>query len=230
MKKRFAYIALIFTFSVTLFVVPIVSAESTIYSGTNRTSPGAPATTPPNQSSTPTTSEQQIIKDRIQALKTKLKIQLTAIQADRIKTRCAAAQEIVKTLNARVNTNSTIRTQAYQDITSDLNNLVAKLKAKNVDATQLEQEITSLGSQILTYKTSLTTYQQDLNDLVSYDCTTDPAGFQAALVTARNDRATLSTTVLGIRSYATTTVKPTLTTIRTLLSGQNTSSSNEGSH
>ena len=53
------------------------------------------------------------------------------------------------------------------------------LKAKGVDTTTLESQITELKAKITTYSTDLAAYKQSLTDLKAVDCKTDPDAFQA---------------------------------------------------
>jgi hypothetical protein len=74
-----------------------------------------------------------------------------------------------------------------------------------------------LQAKITVFNTDLTTYKQALSDLKLVDCATDPAAFQAALLTARASHDTLVKDSGDIKTYVQGTVKPTLTAIKTTL-------------
>lgn len=180
---------------------------------------------------TETETETHDMTERIDKFKASFKVRLGLAEAANIKAKCVAAQGVVGKIHTRFGNSVTKRTQAYTELQKNLDKLVEKLKAKNVDTASLEQQITELKSKITTYSTNLAAYKQALSDLKEINCKTDPTGFQAALLAARSARNTLVTDVLAIRTYLVDTIKPTLKTIKTQLEGKenddDTSSTNK---
>lgn len=155
--------------------------------------------------------------DRIEKFKTKFKVNLSATLKLHIKAKCVGSQGVVGKLHTRFGNSITVRTQAYTELSKNLDKLVTKLQAKGVDTTQLETDITTLKSKIATYTNDLAAYKQTLVDLKSVDCKSDPDAFQAALEAARAAHQTLLDDVVGIKTYLKDTIKPALETIRSSL-------------
>jgi chromosome segregation ATPase len=121
------------------------------------------------------------------------------------------------------------RTKDYEALSSNLNTMLEKLNAKNIDTTELKAELTAVQTKITTFSTDLTAYKQALSDAKNADCTTDPAAFKAALQTARTARDKVVKDAADIKAYVINTIKPTLQKIRTQLSSGQTNS-NQGSN
>lgn len=207
MKRRLQYM---FGFGVALgllTVTPLVFAhtEDTV------------SATASDQSTEAKADDAATIKSRVEKLKTDLKIKLTTVEEARFKERCKAAQGTVGALITRFGTGVIKRTKAYENLSHRLEDLIPKLKAANINTTELEQQKTELDAKIATYNTDLAAYKQALNDLKAFDCVTDPTGFKAALEAARTAHAALMTDATAIRSYVVDTIKPTLSEIRTQL-------------
>jgi septation ring formation regulator EzrA len=244
MKQRLRYVLLAILASSFLLAPAFASAEggstnsSSNIAANNSASEHATNTTSDKNTTTEThpSSDTTDMDKRLTRLKTDLKINLSDTQKLHIEGRCKSAQGIVKTVGDRVDNGVTTRTQAYAELTSKLNNIVTKLKAKNIDTTTLEHELTVLQTKIATFTTDVSAYKQTLSDLKGVDCITDPTAFQAALTASRSAHDKLTSAVADIKSYVSSTVKPTLQVIRTELesqeqSGSSSNSSNqEGSH
>lgn len=208
MKKRIGAL-LLTALGLPFISLGLVLAESS-------STPTSPPTTSQNDS--------EAMKTRVEKLKTELKIKLTTSESNRIKLKCKAAQGLVSSLGGRVKGIKSNREQAHKAIIDKLNDLVTKLKAKNVDTTTLEADIAVLQTKISTFQTDLSAYDQDLTDLANLDCAADPAAFKAALEGARAARIKVSQDAMDIRGYITTVIKPLLQTIRASLVGDNTNS------
>lgn len=152
--------------------------------------------------------------DRLKARIARLNIKLTAAEASKLKTKCVAAQGIVKTQEIKVNSGITARSKAYDELLDHLDKLITKLKSANVATTDLEAERTALKTKIDTFKKDLTTYKVALSDVQAQGCLADPTAFKAALEDARTARKTVADDAAGIRSYVNDTVKPTLKTLK----------------
>jgi len=154
---------------------------------------------------------------RLEAEKKNLKEALTEAIKTRIAGRCVAAQAIVKGKLKNNGVISTTRTSLYDDVVTNLQALVTAAKAKNVDVTELQTEITTLQAKIASFKAVNTTYQQALADLSALDCKTDPTAFKAALEAARADQLAVFNSAKDIRTYLNDTVKVTLKALKTKL-------------
>lgn len=206
--REFAAVGLVVSL---LAVTPIVAAQD---SGSS--SSGSDDVT---KTETDTTNR----GDRLAKFALTFKVALNSSEKEHIMLKCVGSQGVVGKLNTKFGNSVTRRTQAYTELTKNLDNLVTKLQAKSVDTTTLESEITTLKSKIATYSTDLTAYKQALGDLKAVDCKADPTGFQAALEAARSAHDKLVTDVTDIKTYLKATIKPTLVTIRTQLESSDSS-------
>lgn len=170
------------------------------------------------------TERKAALKERVEEAKQKAKTALDAAAQKRIEDRCESAQKKVTTLETIVGERAKRRNTAYDTLLDRLNNLVTKLQAKNVDTTELEQEIATLEMKIAQFKTNLTTYRQSISDLSSLACKDDPSAFKSLLEQARAQRETVKTDAEAIKEYFKETIKPTLEEIRTALEAQGSSS------
>lgn len=234
MKYKLRYLALIGVLASFLVAVPMVRAEDSGSGGSgsgdtsNSSSSSDNTSTSTSDSSTDTTESQtetEARDTRIAKLKDDLHVHLDNAEKNALKKVCRPAQAVVARIKTHFGSSVTKRTQAYIELQKNLDSLLAKLKAKSVDTTTLEQEITTLKTKIANYKTDLMAYQQTLADLKGVDCQTDPDGFQAALDAARTAHQKLVDDTVDIKTYAQGTVKPTLEAIKKELEG--TGSNNE---
>lgn len=226
MKQRLRYLLAAGLVLPALAVAPVLAADNTSTTNTNNTS--STTTVNQNSSSTATDDNQPVdmnaVKQHIEQEKAQLKLKLTALEQQKILTKCVPAQAIIKGQTNHVEQGAPNRTKAYQELVDHINQLIDKLKAAKVDTTTLAQEVSTLKTKIATYQSALTDYKQALVDTQSVDCKTDPTGFKAALETARIKQQAVSAAVLDIRTYVTNTIKPTLVQIRTQLVAQSESS------
>lgn len=230
MKRNLRSLVLTVLTLSTLVVAPIVAAEGN--SGSSGSSGSSGAQKPAETSDKKTDAENETeTHNRLEKQKTDLKIKLTSSESERLKTRCKPAQTVVKTEHDRFSSKVVGRTRAYAELTDKLDKLVARLKAKNVDVTELQNEIAVLQTKIATFNADLAAYKQALSDLRLVNCTTDPTAFQAALVTARTAHEALLNDAKDIRSYVKDTIKVTLHSIKTALEAEEkTNKTEEGAH
>ena len=165
---------------------------------------------------------------RLEALKSSLKVKLDEVTKKKIILKCKPAQTIVEGAEKADTVIGEKRRTAYSNIASKMDALVVKLKANNIDTTELEGVIATLKEKIATFTTDMSAYQQALTDLRTLDCATDPTAFQAALTSTRSAREKVRADALAIRDYVKTTLKPALETIKTKLEAQKSNSTEEG--
>jgi len=219
MKKRLQYIIGLSLITPLMILAPVAIAH------------GQTSDSSSSSGDQLTETEKTQLQTRVEKEKTDLKIKLGTAETALIKAKCTPAQSNIKSLSTRFLTNVPQRVKAYENLSSHLNTLIDKLKAKGVDTTEITQELTTLQAKITTYNTDVTTYKQALTDAKNVNCATDPAAFKAALQTARNDRDQVIKDIADIKTYVTGTVKPTLQKIRTTLASQEQSNSqNTGSN
>ncbi len=150
---------------------------------------------------------------RIAQRKLEFKTKLTAAETKRLQDRCKPAQALIGSLNDKLGTSTTTRTQAYTELTTHITDILDKLATKNLDLETLKSNQAQLMVKINTYKADLATYKDAIGDLKDMDCAADATAFKASLEVARTDREKLATDVADIRTYVTGTVKPTLQTL-----------------
>lgn len=201
------------TIAISVMVVtPLALAETNTTSGSD----SSDKDTSSSSSSEDSTARQA----RLEKLKTDLKIKLDAKEQEKLKTRCKPAQTIVKNVGERFNTKAPGRAKIYDELVTRLNSLVTKLKAKGVDTTELEQEISMLQTKVTLFNTDLAAYKQALSDLRDVDCVTDPTAFKAALEAARTAHDKVIKDAADVKAYVKDTIKPTLQKIRSVLEEQ----------
>ena len=176
------------------------------------------------KTSSETKPDNSTLEQRIQKHKDELKAKLTTLQEDRIKLKCKASQGVVKIVGDRVNSGYPVRANAYKELQNKLTDIIAKLKAANIDSATLEQEQATLTTMAQTVKDDVTAYKQELSDLNAMDCTADPTGFKAALETARATHDKLIKDTADLKTYVHDTIKPTLQQIRDQLKTKEDSS------
>ncbi len=154
------------------------------------------------------------LQERLQKRKTAIQTRLDNVQKLRVQARCRAAQKVVGGVNNRLGNVKTRRDAAYDNTVHHLTELVTKLKAHEINTTDLEKQIAELQTKITTFKTDIAKYQEAAGDLADMDCTADPDGFKASLDQGRTLRAQVVTDAQAVHSYIQDPIKKTLQTIR----------------
>lgn len=217
MKKKITYFVMSLSLAFSVGAVPLAAhAESIGRVGASRANAQVETTTTDVPTTTATDDSAGRVT-RLEAYKKSLKEALTAAAKARIIERCVAAQVMVKTKVTNNAATTTARTNAYDAIVKSLQSVVTAGKAKNIDVSELEAEITAMQAKIVTFQTANTAFQQALTDVGALDCKTDPTAFKAALETARTDQVAVFTSAKDIRTYLNDTVKATLQALKTKL-------------
>ena len=178
--------------------------------------------------SEPKTDSKKLL-ERLSTRKAELKTKLSTVEQERLKSKCKVAQTgAVSSLSGRIKVIETSRAEVHTNLVNRLNKLVEKLKAKDVDTTKLEAEITELKTKIATFKADLAKYRQAVIDLKAMDCVSDPDAFKASLESARTLRETVAKDAAAIKTYVNDTIKPTLKDIRAALEAKEKEESSEG--
>lgn len=202
-----------------ILVAPIIATGPIALAEASSSTPASPPTT----TSDP---EKDLLKlvdaekakatqaDRIKGRITELKVKLTVAETLKLKTKCVSAQGLVKVLDTRIDNGITARSKAYDELLSNLDGLIVRLKEAKVSTTDLEAQRTALKTKIDTFKSDLAKYKVALSDTQGLGCLADPSGFKASLEAARKSRATVATDALAIRTYVTGTIRVTLKGIK----------------
>jgi chromosome segregation ATPase len=169
-----------------------------------------------NETATPSQSvdDSASLQKRLDNRKNELKVKLTAVEQQKIQLKCKASQGNISSLKGRINGIETSRTNVHRELVDRLTKLGDKVKAQNVDITELQKEIDALKSQISTFDTDLAAYKQAVSDLTAMDCAKDPTAFKASLLAARAAHDKVAIDAKNIRSYVNDTIKPTLQQLR----------------
>ncbi len=218
MKDR---IKLLVSVLLTLPLIGVIPAAAVAHAETTTSSTTKPLITQATDAIKADTAQlKQALQARIQARKDKLQVRLSALEQQRLKTRCKSSQGVVSSLQARINGIETAHTKAHTHVVSQLTDLSAKLPAQGLDNTQLQTEITNLNAQIAKFNSDFATYKDDVSDLAVMDCAADPVGFKASLEASRNQMGLLRQEGTAIQAYLKDTIKPTLQTIRTQIAAK----------
>lgn len=153
-------------------------------------------------------------KERIEEYKKSVTDKISAAKEKRLASVCKAAQGKVTSHENNVSKAITNRKGIYENISSRLTKVIEKLKAASIDTTELEAALTEVETQSAAIVAAAEEYQTTLADLAEMDCTVDPAGFQAALTAAREQRAALVELAKALKQYIQQDVKSILQTIK----------------
>lgn len=170
-------------------------------------------TTTSNTDKTPAESDTVFIK-RQEERKKQQKVALSTAEKTKIKARCQAAQTKLNPDQGRVKGVMSNREENYGKLVNKLNELNTKLKAANVNTTQLEANIATLQTKIMTFKNDMAVYHLALQDLVKLQCQQDPDAFKAALLVVRTNVEKVKTDTHDIKEYVNGTIKPQLKELR----------------
>ncbi len=152
--------------------------------------------------------------ERIDERKSLLQTRLSNAEEARIRARCSTAQASLSSISGRLAGIEMSRSQMYEAIINRLTNAKEGLSISGIDTQQLDDIINELKSKLDNFNSVLGDYKQAIADLVGMDCATDPSGFKATLLTARQSRQSASQSAQEIREYLTGTVKQTLIDIK----------------
>lgn len=229
MKKSVAFmvsLAMIFMLVGTTVVASAEDSNSTTTTTNSGNSIGVTSTDDSNNESTTETPAEKAkaVEDRVKSRVAELKTKLTAAQTAKLKVACKPAQVKTSTLKTKLGLISTNRTTTYANITAKLTTLQTKVKAANVDTTDLDAQLTQLKTLVTTFNTDLKNYTQAVSDTAAIDCVADPTGFQASIEAARALHDKLLTDSAAIKTYLSDTIKPTLQTLKTQLEAAETES------
>lgn len=158
------------------------------------------------------------LEERLNKAKEKASEQISAAQQRRVEARCTNAQEKITNLRTKLSDSIENRRNAYTKVSTKLNELTQKLEAAGVDSTGLSAVVSEMDARLVSSRLSVDNYMQSLADLTEMDCESDPVGFKALLQEAREKRAEILSSQLGLKEFKDETLKPALQEIRESLS------------
>jgi hypothetical protein len=127
------------------------------------------------------------------------KVQLSAADKASIAAKCSLAQTAINDRRTKDTKAAGIRLQTYNELVKRLTFLVDNLSGQGSDASELLNAQNYFVASINSYLTDAGKYKTAMDDLVIMDCRTDPAGFKASLIEARQLRGQLNTDVTNVK-------------------------------
>ncbi len=191
-------VSLIAFLSVFGIVIPVTAQEAV-----------APLSTPAQQP-----EESETRAQRLESIKQARTENLNTTQLARIKTRCKSAQAKTATVQARMDVVFSNRQLVYTKITTQVSELVAKLQQAGITTTTLEATQKDMLSELDTLISAFEEHKTTLGDIAEMDCEVDPNLFQAALLTARDQKSAIRTQAAAFRDFVSTNLKTELQNVR----------------
>jgi hypothetical protein len=149
---------------------------------------------------TQTTSQPSTAAERITERKNTLKLQISTAQSQKIVSKCAAAQKLIKSITAEDNNSANKRKLVYTNISTRLAKVIDGLNKQSIESTQLKTLQAQFNDTANQYLIDASTYKMTMEDLSEMNCSADPAGFMATLTSARQLRVKLASEVGQVAS------------------------------
>jgi hypothetical protein len=146
---------------------------------------------------TQTTSQPSTAAERITERKNTLKLQISTAQSQKIVSKCAAAQKLIKSITAEDNNSANKRKLVYTNISTRLAKVIDGLNKQSAQLKTLQAQFNDTANQ---YLIDASTYKMTMEDLSEMNCSADPAGFMATLTSARQLRVKLASEVGQVAS------------------------------
>jgi hypothetical protein len=184
-RSAFFGLLLLLTFS-TLALAAAVNVKAQTTNG--------PLTIPadPEQSTT--------LEQRVAARGAASKAKFNSPSLQSIAAKCTLAQTALGVTKTKDASARQIRSQAYINIATRLNNIVENLSNQRFDVSDLGSSQTKLNLAMNKYLDDVMNYKTTMDDLVDIDCNKNPAGFEYTLLEARSLRATLASDISNIKT------------------------------
>jgi hypothetical protein len=128
------------------------------------------------------------------------KVQLSATDKASIAAKCSLAQTAINDRRTKDTKAAAIRLETYNNLVKRLTFLVDNLSSQGSDASELLNAENYFVASINNYLADAGKYKTAMDDLVVMDCKTDPTGFKATLLEARQTRAQLNTDVASVKN------------------------------
>jgi hypothetical protein len=185
-----------------------------------------------NQQANPRTEPtESSLEDRQEARRQQLTAQISSAESEKIVNVCSAAQAKIKSASDRASGVYEVRKNRYDQITAKLLSLSERVKNQGLDTQALDQQLTTLQTQIDDFFVSFDDHRQAVSDTLEINCQTDPAAFKLALEDAREKRKKMIAQSKQISATIKDSIKPVLQDLKQQLSAntntQGTQSDNQ---
>jgi chromosome segregation ATPase len=217
MKKFLLLLTMLFAFS----FVPSLTAVAVDSDGTDD------SVTSSEQQTEDVKTDKQSREDRLAKIKEKMAAKLEKAEEAKIKSKCKSSQGKLTSVQAKVTKIRTQRKNAYREVGEKIDRLVERLKAAGIDTSSLEAARADVKNKVDEFNQLVLDYEQTLTDLSSMDCVSDPQAFKAALESARDGRKALAEKGEELKKYVKETLKPIIDELKTQLTSDNASSTQE---
>lgn len=138
---------------------------------------------------TPANSDSKTeLNDRLEKRKTVVQTRLSAAEATRVSTRCAAAQQKFTAIGKKFSDNDQPLRAKYEAYNARLAKITEKADARGIDTTELKKNTVIFNQQYQGLVTAANDFNLSISDLKSVDCKTNPNGFKATLEAARKEQ------------------------------------------
>lgn len=127
---------------------------------------------------------------------------ITDAQMTRIRSNCISAKNTLNQLHAsdallRVN-----RGQIYESMTTKLmSRFNSRVESNHLDASKLVSVTQSYGSALTQFRTDYQSYEEQLSNALSIDCTKEPIAFYDSVASARTKRSRVHSDVVILHQY-----------------------------
>lgn len=163
---------------------------------------------------------QQLIEDRQQ--------ELTEARAQRIVDRCERLGDRIEQIAGRLQTLRGARGNLILSLTERLENFSARLQAADLDTTGLDEDIATLKTLSDELNTLWTTHGDKIEALKSADCSEGAQSFHEALEAAKIAMADVRAKFKEIKDFLISDIKPELQQLRSQLTEEDDSETNDG--
>ncbi len=210
-QRKLGISVFVIAFSVlSLLVVPVFAQEET----TEASDPESSETTErPGMSKEERDARKAERKERIEERVDQARLTQAAA-------RCTGAQNALEAAVNRVEGVQTRRTEQYGKISEKLNGLTNRIRATDIDTTNLEAQIEQFDTLVQEFYAELNVYYLALSDASEMDCEADAEAFLLAVEDARESVPTLKDMAKAIRSQVRDTIVSTLRSIADELSNK----------
>ena len=156
--------------------------------------PASPLDTPEDPTKNTTLAQRLVRRETV------FRDRLGDVPRQRITDRCKAAQEKITAFKERSFSVSDKREAVYKRLATRLDNIVNYLDGQGVDTTELVTAQDKFNQAINYYLADLQAYKAAVADLISVTCVSDPTGFHASLLEARELRVKLADGAADVKS------------------------------
>lgn len=137
--------------------------------------------------------------------------------AEKFEDRCKFLTEKNTLIITRFETNKSKHIQDYQNTKKKLEEVIARLKTNGANVTKLEADLVELDKLIKKAADDYTTYITALKDTKNYACGRSEGAYANALKAAQEKLQTARLSLLAVRTYYQSTIRPDIQAAKTSL-------------